>query len=326
MRYHSLSSAEQPAYQTFSGDFYTHNPATLAPWTWSDINNMMGVVNHVTNANGLRVTQVYLSINYISPVALSYSPDTGFGSTSGVFPKGGGASTPFTYKVVYTNLNNNAPTSIKVHIDGDGGQDMIRDPNAEHPEFRDGDFENGEQYTYMAASLSSGQHTYYFAASDGSDSTQKPATGTLAGPGVQIPAGTDTILPSGENELTIGDWGFNGADATTALDPPTSPDGNTSYADLDASQKGEVLYIDMDDTALTGAITSVQVTAVMCSPSTSLANVRIGLRLNGTDYVGTAFSVADSSSCGTYTTYTPDQRPLQNQPRYGKKVDLGRYQ
>lgn len=51
---------------------------------------MMGVVKHVTNANGLRVTQVYLSINYIAPVALSYSPDTGFGSTGGVFPKGAG--------------------------------------------------------------------------------------------------------------------------------------------------------------------------------------------------------------------------------------------
>lgn len=303
------------SYQTFSGDFYTHNPATLAPWSWSDINNMMGVVKHVTNANGLRVTQMYLSINYIAPMALSYSPDTGFGSTGGVFPTGGGASTPFTYKVVYTNLNNNAPTSIKVHIDGDGGHDMIRDANAEHPEFRDGDFENGEQYTYTAASLSSGQHTYYFAASDGSDSTQKPTIGTLAGPGVQIPAGTDTILPSGENALSIGDWGFNGADATTALD---TSDANTSYADLNASVKGEVLYIDMDDSALTGSITSVQVSAVMCSVTTSLANVRIGLRLNGTDYVSTAFNVANSSSCGTYTTYTPASALLAKNPDTGK--------
>ncbi|WDT74563.1 MAG: fibronectin type III domain-containing protein [Candidatus Manganitrophus sp.] len=302
------------SYQTFSGDFFTHNPATLAPWSWSDINNMMGVVKHVTNANGLRVTQVYLSINYIAPVALSYSPDTGFGSTGGVFPKGGGASTPFTYKVVYTNLNKNAPTSIKVHIDGDGGHNMIRDANAEHPEFSDGDFENGEQYTYTAASLSSGQHTYYFAASDGSDSTQKPVIGTLAGPGVQIPAGTDTILPSGENALSIGDWGFNGADATTALD---TSDGNTSYADLAASQKGEVLYIDMDDSALTGSITSVQVSAVMCAPSSS-ASVRIGLRLNGTDYVSTAFTVAVSSSCGTYTTYTPASALYKINPDTGK--------
>ncbi|MCG3116481.1 MAG: fibronectin type III domain-containing protein [Candidatus Manganitrophus sp. SA1] len=303
------------SYQTFSGDFFTHNPATLAPWSWADINNMMGVVKHVTNANGLRVTQMYLSINYIAPMALSYSPDTGFGSTGGVFPKGGGASTPFTYKVVYTNLNNNAPTSIKVHIDGDGGHDMTRDANAEHPEFRDGDFENGEQYTYTAASLSSGQHTYYFAASDGSDSTQKPVTGTLAGPGVQIPAGTDTILPSGENELSIGDWGFNGADATTALD---TSDANTAYADNNPAVKGEVLYIDMDDSALTGSITSVQVSAVMCSVTTSLANVRIGLRLNGTDYVSTAFNVANSSSCGTYTTYTPASVLYKINPDTGK--------
>lgn len=304
-------------YQTFSGDFYTHNPATLAPWTWSDINNMMAVVQHVTNANELRVTQVYLSINYINPVALSYSPDTGYGSTGGVFPKSGGAGTPFTYKIVYTNLNNNAPTSMKVFIDNDGGHIMTRDSNAENPEFRDGDYVNGEQYFYTTT-LSSNQHTYYFGASDtNGDGAQKPASGTLAGPGVSIPAGTDTIRPSGENGLTIGDWGFTGADAATALDDISGPDGNTTYADLNAAAKGETLYLDMEDTALTGAINSVQVSAVMCAPTTA-ASVRIGLRLNGTDYVSTAFNVAVSSSCGTYTTYTPTSALYKLNPDTGK--------
>ena len=308
-------------YQTFTSDFFTHNPATLAPWTWSDINNVMGIVNHVTNANGLRVTQVYLSINYIAPVALSYSPDTGYGSSSGVFPDSGGAATPFTYKIVYTNLNNNPPTSIKVYIDGDGGHTMTRDVNAQNPDFRDLDYTNGEQYTYTTSSLSSGQHTYYFAASDGTDSAQKPTVGALAAPGVSIPAGTDFIYPAGENALTIGDWGFTGADASTALDDVTGPDGNTTYADDSHPSTnppiGDTLYLDMDDTSLTGAINSVQVSAVMCAPS-STASVRIGLRLNGTDYVSTAFNVAVSSGCATYTTYTPASALFKTNPDTGK--------
>jgi hypothetical protein len=303
------------SYQTFPSDFFTRNPATLASWSWSDINNLMGVVNHVTNANGLRVTQVYLSVYTINPVVLGYSPDAGYGSTEGIHPDSGGVTSPFTYKIVYTNLNNYPPTSIKVHIDGDGGHTMTRDVNAEDPEFRDLDYINGEQYTYTASSLSAGPHTYYFAATDGTDSTQKPTPNPLAGPGVAIAAGTIDVLPSGENIGTFGDWGFTGASASTALD---TADGNTSYADHNANERGEYLYVDMEDPGLAGpSITSVQVSAVMCSPS-STATVRLGLRLNGTDYVSSAFSVAVSSGCATYTTYTPATALFAINPDTGK--------
>jgi hypothetical protein len=303
------------SYQRFTSDFFTRNPATLAPWSWSDINNLIGVVNHVTNANGLRVTQVYLSINTIVPVVLGYSPDAGYGSADGLHPDSGGITSPFTYKIVYTNLNNNPPTSIKVHIDGDGGHDMIRDANAEEPDFRDLDYSNGEQYTYTVSSLSAGPHTYYFSATDGTDSAQKPIPDSLTGPGVAIAAGTLDVFPSGENIGTFGDWGFNGASASTALD---TSDGNTSYVDHNANERGEYLYLDMDDPGLTGpSITSVQVSAVMCSPNSS-ASVRLGLRLNGTDYVSSRFSVAVSSSCGTYTTYTPATALFATNPDTGK--------
>ncbi|MBI3804504.1 MAG: fibronectin type III domain-containing protein [Nitrospirae bacterium] len=302
------------SYQTFTSDFYTHNPATLAAWTWNDINSLIAVINHRTNANGIRVTQVYLSINYIDPVALSYTPDTGYGSTSGVYPDSGNASTSFKYKVVYTNLNNNPPSTIKVYIDGDGGHTMTRDANTEDPDFNDLDYTNGEQYVYTAASLSSGQHNYYFSASDGSDSAQKPSVGTLAAPGVAIAAGTDTILPSADNALTTGDWGFNGGDASSALD---TADGNTTYADNAPSDNGETLYLDLDDSALTGSITAVQVSAVMCAPS-SAASVRLGLQLNGTDYLSSAFSVAVSASCAAYTTYTPASALFKINPDTGK--------
>ena|GEM_PF-3608945 len=300
-------------YQTFTSDFFTHNPATLAPWTWSDINSLMGVINHVTNANEVRVTQVYLSINYINPVALSYTPDTNYGSTSGVYPSSGGATTSFTYKVIYTNLNNNPPTSIKIYIDNDGGHTMTRDTNAENADFSDLDYTNGEQYTYTAASLSSGQHTYYFAASDvNGDSAQKPASGTLAGPGVTIPAGSDDIFPSAQEPITTGDWGFTGGDASTAL---TTNDGNTSYVDDNPSDQGETLYLDMATTGLTGSITAVQVSAAMCSTS-STASVRLGLRLNGSDYTSAAFNV--SAVCGTYTVYTPTSALFKTNPDTGK--------
>lgn len=297
------------SYQTFRGDFYPKNPATQAFWSWSDINNLVVMVNHATNANGLRVTQIYVTIQSIAPVVLSYTADVGYGSSDGVAPDSGSLATPFTYKIIYTNLNNNPPTSIKVHIDGDGGRNMARDTSAEDPTLRDSDYVNGEQYTYTAASLPQGPHTYSFSASDGADSTQKPATGIFAGPGVAIPGGTLDITPSGENPITVGDWGFTGGPASSALD---TNDGNTTYVDNNASVSGETLYLNMDDASAGNAIVSVQVSAVMCASSTA-AKVRLGLSLTGTNYLSETLTLT-ANSCPTYTLYTPAGALFETNP------------
>ncbi len=80
-----------------------------------------------------------------------------------VSPTSGYTSTTFTYSVVYTDDDNDAPMSITVTIDGGGPQDMnIRSGG-------DGNYTNSEiyEYTVTGAVLGTGSHTFQFAASDG---------------------------------------------------------------------------------------------------------------------------------------------------------------
>lgn len=114
-----------------------------------------------------------------SPPTLSYSFDLGYG-TDGVDPESGTTATTFTYKAIYTDADDEAPTSLNVHIDG-GSNAMTVDSGC--GTLCDGDYTNGEQYVY-SITLSSGSHDYYLDTSDGTDTDRLPASGTLSGPTV----------------------------------------------------------------------------------------------------------------------------------------------
>ncbi|MCP4710776.1 MAG: DNRLRE domain-containing protein, partial [Planctomycetes bacterium] len=94
---------------------------------------------------------------------LSYSAETGY-ITDGVNPDSGDTSTPFTYKVVYTDSDGDAPSYVRAVIDGTD-QTMSVDTSAAAA-LQDGDYTNGEQYIY-STTLSRTTHNYYFTASDG---------------------------------------------------------------------------------------------------------------------------------------------------------------
>ncbi|MBI5232895.1 MAG: SBBP repeat-containing protein [Deltaproteobacteria bacterium] len=173
---------------------------------------------------------------------LSYSTDTGY-STDGVDPDTGTASNTLTYKVVYTDADNNAPNSPDVHIDGDAtGAAMTLDPAASAA-LRDGVYTNGEQYKYSTL-LSAGSHNYYFTASDGIDSARLPSTSTLSGPTVSdLVITTTSPLPSGTA----------GAAYSQTL---TATGGTTAYA---WSATGLPAGLSLD--ASTGVISGTPVTA-----------------------------------------------------------------
>jgi hypothetical protein len=84
-------------------------------------------------------------------------------SGGAVSPTSGSTSATFSYSVVYTDDDNDAPISITLAVDGGTPQDM----NVRAGE--DGYYSNGEIYEYTAAgtSLGTGSHTFRFAASDG---------------------------------------------------------------------------------------------------------------------------------------------------------------
>ncbi|MDC4225379.1 MAG: hypothetical protein MPW15_14350 [Candidatus Manganitrophus sp.] len=175
-----------------AGAVYTTNPATGENWTWNDIKGMRAVIVHQTNANEIRVTQLYLTVTY-SPIQLTFSTDPRY-FDDGVDPNGGITTTQFNYRIVYTQAYGLAPAAgyPKVHIDGSaGGVAMILDTDAP-AELQDGDYTNGEQYKYTTTLSAQGTpHNYYFDVSDGTNTMRTPLSGTLSGPVVS--AGTPTL-------------------------------------------------------------------------------------------------------------------------------------
>ncbi len=87
--------------------------------------------------------------------------------TSGaVSPTSGTVDDLFTYTVVYTDADNDAPAYVRVDIDGTTHSMSASNTG-------DTDHSNGKAYEY-STTLDAGSHTYRFRASDGTDSVSTP--------------------------------------------------------------------------------------------------------------------------------------------------------
>ena len=80
-------------------------------------------------------------------------------SDGSVTPEMGHEKTEFVFKVIYTDVDNDPPSQITVQIDDDEPRHMYKKDWGY-------DFADGQEYR-MYAKLSSGSHTYSFAANDG---------------------------------------------------------------------------------------------------------------------------------------------------------------
>lgn len=141
----------------------------------------------------IRIDTALGSASSVVPT-LTYSPETGYGS-DGVNPASGTATTLFTYKVLYTDNSNVAPTLIRACIDSVCNA-MSADTGAANPALRDGNYTNGEQYVYSTL-LAAGIHNYYFNATRGSATVTLPVSGVLSGPTVSNLVIGTTTLPNG---------------------------------------------------------------------------------------------------------------------------------
>lgn len=121
--------------------------------------------------NSLQTMQTGLIPSEESAYSLTY--------TKGLYPSSGDTSTDFVYKAVYFDDNNAAPASVQVCIDG-ACRNMSLD-TASAATLHDGNYANGEQYVYTA-NLSTGNHNYYFSASNGTVARTMPTAGTMSGP------------------------------------------------------------------------------------------------------------------------------------------------
>jgi hypothetical protein len=95
--------------------------------------------------------------------------------SGGVSPTSGTTDDNFVYEVIYTDNDGDAPSYVRVYIDGEP-KDMTPVSFT---------YKDGALYRYVST-LSAGEHTYYFEASDGIDAVRLPAYGNYRGPSVSV--------------------------------------------------------------------------------------------------------------------------------------------
>ena len=158
------------------------------------------------------------SISMISALSL---PNKGTHTVGGINPTRGRTNlTPFTFQIVYTDANNNAPQNIKLHVTNT--TTGISLPEVEMQKispgadiFSDGNFANGELYVTNNILYDTGEYDYYF--------TANSSTGNL----IRIPENnvlnfetipsTYTYIPKYSFGTNNGDgnnwqvWAFNGS-------------------------------------------------------------------------------------------------------------------
>jgi len=106
-------------------------------------------------------------------------------SSGSVSPSSGRIDTTSTYEVTYTDADGDAPSYIKVYIDGASYQ-MSEISGA---------YTDGAIY-HSTTTLGIGSHTYYFEASDGQATARLPTSGNSSGPIVGLALTTISIFPS----------------------------------------------------------------------------------------------------------------------------------
>jgi len=104
-------------------------------------------------------------------------------SSGAVTPTSGDTTVQYRFTVVYTDMDNEAASYVRVVIDGSTTLNMQRDVTAA-PTLIDGNYANGEQYYVVKSGFTVGTHNFKFEASDGAATT---STSTQSGPVVSAP-------------------------------------------------------------------------------------------------------------------------------------------
>jgi hypothetical protein len=186
------------------------NPASLFVWRGTGANTTLLVLNDpgpdgytVDAANGrvilnqatnepIRASYFYLQAvgPVVNPNKLPLLTPPGSNAADNfqtLTPMFGSPSTSFTYTIIYTDEDNQAPAYVNLVVDTTRVIAMTMDPATPTPV----DYTKGVRYTATVAgsTLGIGPHVYHFEASDGADVSRFPATTAnpnhLVGPDVQ---------------------------------------------------------------------------------------------------------------------------------------------
>ncbi|MDD5686858.1 MAG: kelch repeat-containing protein [Elusimicrobia bacterium] len=270
-------------------------PNNLASGFW-----LLSVMSNAIPSNGVVVNCVWPEPNNHAPV-LTWTNEPNY-TASGVYPLAGSTTSQFVYRVMYSDADNDAPstTSPRVHIKN-GGVEISGSPFT--MTYVSGNYNTGAIYTYSKTGLSAGsEYTYYFETYDVWNSS---AIGTPVTP-IDAP---DAIAKKGPTLSWTEDINY----ITDGLDPEIGASTNTYiyrvkyiHEDNDAPASGyPKLYIKKSGTNITGS--PFTMTAVDTADTTytdgKIYSSSMTLAL-GTDYTYyfSAYDVWNSSATGTPTT------------------------
>ena len=112
-----------------------------------------------------------------NPPTLSF-PTAGPYAGDGIDPNIGDTSTQFTFRVVYTDIDNNPPATVSVWVK-DENQQIAAGTSTTAWATRVLDYANGQELLegITAGPLKAGAYSYYFEASDGKSTVRLPETG-----------------------------------------------------------------------------------------------------------------------------------------------------
>ncbi len=290
--YSGTLSYTSTSYVTRAGTTYTTNPSTGLAWRWSEINDLVAIVDH-TDADDMRITELYIVINH-QPEALRPAAVTDLTV---------GAVTDTTVQLSWTAPGDDGNTGTASSYDiryntvplisatWDSSTQVTGEPV---PSVAG----SSEQFTVTGLDA---ETLYYFAIKtrdevpNTSGISNVPSVTTTAAPSVL------TLHPSGAHASD--NVSYTGGTAATVYD---TNDGTASYGRSNSAAND--YYLEMDDpTVGSGTIQSVQVKAVVRSVSGTI-NFDIDLKSGATIDSDDANHTTSSTSFATYAgkLYTVD--------------------
>ncbi|MEK9201539.1 MAG: hypothetical protein AAB944_01055, partial [Patescibacteria group bacterium] len=143
-----------------------------------------GLVYKIDTVSGFHIYGYGYGTPSSHPPALFYSQDAGY-IDDGINPNEGNSDTDFTFKIIYTDADNDVPTNLSVFVynGGTATSTLLMSPDTDvsiNPILRDGNYQNGEQYTAVST-FSEGNYSYVFQTVDinnGGQSVLFPTTAT----------------------------------------------------------------------------------------------------------------------------------------------------
>jgi hypothetical protein len=182
---------------------------------------------------------------------LNWTGETDY-SSDGLNPETGEITTTFTYRVKYADIDNDAPASggPKLHIEK-GGVEVSGSPF--NMTYISGSNDTGAIYSYSLTLAEGSDYTYYFTASDGTDSATGAPTAETNGPSVIVvdvtppaaPENPGVTTPSERGRLVIG-WNANTESDLAGYNVYRSATSGTGYQLVGIVDASMISYVDHD--------------------------------------------------------------------------------